>query len=150
MASSVRNPGDDEFIADRNDLDWIALNNLSAIPNPANRDEFSPQIDKDDYTFGVTEGNAQNSSGTSATEPGQFDVFYLDFGGVDFGLLNLEEFVNLTGIRLQSLPSTINGGSLFLTGNAYNGGAPVPEPATVFLLGSGLIGLAAFGRRRRG
>lgn len=42
MVSSVRNPGDDDFIADRNDLDWIALNNLSAIPNPANRDEFSP------------------------------------------------------------------------------------------------------------
>ena len=148
--SAVGNPADDVSTDDLDAIDWVVLNNLSAIPNPANRDELSPTVDKNDYSFGVTEGNARNFSGNDAIEPGQSDVFYLDFTGVDFGLLALEDFVNLTGIRLQSLPNDINGGSLFLAGNGDNGGAPVPEPATVFLLGSGLIGLAAFRRKTKG
>jgi len=78
-------------------------------------------------------------------------MFYIDFAGLNFTSLALGDFVELTGVRLQSLPSGINGGSLFLVGVDPPGdGAPVPEPATVFLLGSGLIGLAAFRKRIRG
>lgn len=32
--------------------------------------------------------------------------------------------------------------------DAEDGGAPIPEPATMFLLGTGMIGLGAFGRRK--
>lgn len=41
-----------------------------------------------------------------------------------------------------------NGGLEISHFTGYNPAAPVPEPATVLLLGSGLVGLAAFGRRR--
>jgi hypothetical protein len=147
----VENPANGDFSGDRDDLDWIVLNNLNAIPNPANGDEFSPGITKFDFAFGVTEGNANNINPPGIL-PGEFDIFTLVFAGVDFEAndFDLEDFVNLTGIRLQSLPDDINGGSLFLAGDGDNGATPNPEPATVFLLGSGLIGLAAFRRKTKG
>lgn len=145
--SAVGNPVDGAFGDDRDDLNWIVLDNLNAIPNPANGDEFIPPITKDFYSFGVTEGNANNINPPGIL-PGEKDVFYIDFAGItdDLTIISLADFVNVTGIRLQSLPDDINEGSLFLAGKS-DGGTPVPEPTTILLLGTGLVGLARFRKK---
>lgn len=56
----------------------------------------------------------------------------------------------LVGVNITSLAPNFPGKPLSLPSSTSTGGgtAPVPEPGTILLLGSGFIGLALYGRRR--
>jgi hypothetical protein len=87
------------------------------------------------FTDGVSEGKSEtitwegNWNYLTVKYGTQFDLYYIGDSTVNF--------INWTGKKALSHVRLWDGSAA----------APVPEPATMILLGSGLLGLAGFGRK---
>jgi hypothetical protein len=100
--------------------------------------------------FTVTVGVPFRLSLLTATQgfagPGAWGEAWSDF--YDPRLVTSDDFTNISQLTPDGFAVVLGGGQYSTLGDAGYSIAPIPEPATMLLLGSGLIGLAGYGRKK--
>lgn len=102
----------------------------------------------EDYDAGAAVGGSWLGGGKpqSGIGAGETATFYFNLTGTGISELGATSFASNNDFVAVRFRGFSDGGSDKVTGGG-GGGAQVPEPATIFLLGSGLLGL--FGYRKK-
>ncbi|HKG61726.1 MAG TPA: PEP-CTERM sorting domain-containing protein [Pyrinomonadaceae bacterium] len=97
--------------------------------------------------FGFTTGASGNFNGGSVNEgllPGESASFTVS--GAAFTGFTETEICNAVFVRFQNVP--LSAGSEGSDVGTPGGAGPIPEPSSILLLGSALVGLGGYARRR--